>query len=476
MPVTSELSEAKRSLLGKYHSGKIVLPASRILPRKGGVLAPLTFSQEELWRREQRVPEIPPLYNECVTVRMRGQLDVTALERALTAILARHEIWRTTFETKGGVPVQVVQPPAPLKLRTLDLRGLREDLRQSEALRLMDAEAARPFRLAEEPPLRPILVRTDDQEHRLYLIAHQIILDGPSAYQIFPFELAAFYKGFTTGASPMLAELQIQCSDFALWQREQKNVLIEQQLEYWRKRLGDDHSLSQWPLRLPQTGRSYRGVIQSFAFSAETRERIRLFSHRENGTLFSTLLAGFAALLHSKNKQEKIFLGTLSPSGRKRSEVLGLLGYFLNPVALKFDFASEPTLVDLIHQARHMTAEAICNDDVPIEHVARQLKSANTSPSPFFRAAVSLQPPTPDLGVDWAVSSMDVQSGGSPWELYLAFIDRPTGLLGRAQFDPTIFDPEAISHLLKELESLILCECSSVLKELPPLRPGWVAN
>lgn len=474
--MSSTLSEAKRSLLGKYQSGRAVLPAARILRRREGVLAPLTLSQEELWRREQRVPEIPPLYNECVTVRMMGQLDVPALERALTAITTRHEIWRTTFETKGGAPVQVVHSSATLKLRTIDLRGLQEDMRESETLRLMDAEAARPFRLAHEPPLRPILVRTDEQEHRLYLIAHQIILDGPSAYQIFPVELATLYKGFTTGVLPELAQLPIQCSDFSVWQREQKDISIQRQLEYWHKQLGDNHLLSQWPHRKPGTGRSYRGMIQPFAFSPEASERIKLFSHRENATLFSTLVASFAAFLHSKNKEEKIFLGTLSPSGRKRSEVLGLLGYFLNPVALKFEFGSDPTLVDLIHQARLVTAEAIGHDDVPIEQVARHLKAENTSPSPFFRAAVSLQPSTPDLGVDWAVSSMDVQSGGSPWELYIAFIDRPTGLLGRVQFDPTVFDPERISRLLKEFEYLLLHECSSFLGELPPLRPELVAN
>jgi Condensation domain len=161
-------------------------------------------------------------------------------------------------------------------------------------------------------------------------------------------------------------------------------------------------------------------------------------------------------------------LGTLSPSGRKRSETLSLLGYFLNPVTLKFDFTGEPTFVELVRQARQVTGEAICNDDVPIEHVARHLKSENTSPSPFFRSAISLQPTTPDLSLDWTVSSMDVQSGGSPWELYIAFIDRPTGLIGRAQFDPELFSDQDIDHLVREFEGLLQHAVASPQNSLTP--------
>ena len=100
-------------------------------------------------------------------------------------------------------------------------------------------------------------------------------------------------------------------------------------------------------------------------------------------------------------------------------------------------------------------AEAIGNDDVPIEHIARHLKPGDSSPSPFFRAAISLQPSTPSLDLEWSVTSMDVDSGGSPWELYLAFIDRPQGMIGRAQFDPDVFDEPSIGQIVKDLDRLL---------------------
>ena len=453
MPATAELSEAKRSLLAKYRVGSVAFSSGRIPRKRDGILAPLSLSQEELWRREHQVPSIAPLYNECVTVCMNGTLDLSALERALTEIVSRHEIWRTTFETRAGAPVQVVQSPSPVRMPVMDLRGIPDDTRDREAIFRMNAEAARPFRLEQEPPLRPILVRTAERQHRLYLIAHQIVLDGPSAYQIFPSELAELYIGFASGSSPKLPALPIQCSDFALWQRETQSFSMQSQLEYWRKEIGDDHSAPHWPMVTRQKAvRTYRGLIRPFAFSAETSERIRRISQRERATLFSILAAGVAALLCSHGQREKVMLGTLSPSGRKRNDVLGLLGYFLNPVTLKLDFSSEPTFVELIHQVKRVIAEAICNDDVPIEQLARQLKPGDSSPGPFFRVAISLQPPTPALRLDWTVTSMNLQSGGSPWELYLAFIDQPSGIIGRAQFDPDLLAEDVVQSIVRGLE------------------------
>jgi hypothetical protein len=457
MPVTDQLSDAKRNLLGKYLAGNAAFPrACTILRRHEGALAPLSLSQEELWRREQQAPGIPPLYNECVAVRMRGPLEIPVLERALTEIIQRHEIWRTTFETRAGAPVQVAHAVTPVRLPIADVRSVPAATREGEAIRLMNAETRRPFLLDKEPPLRPILVRMADSEHWLFLIAHLIVLDGPSAYQIFPLELAEVYKAFTTGRAPNLPELPVQCADFACWQRESLDIETGKQVAYWRGQLSSNDSPSQWPIDKPKpSSRGYRGIIRPFELSTDTSQGLRDFSHRENTTLFSTLLAGFAALLHRYSRQERIFLGTLSPSGRKRSEVLNLLGYFLNPVTLKFDFASDPTFDELLIQARKVMAGAIGNDDVPIEHIARQLKPGDSSPSPFFRAAISLQPFTPNLDLGWSVTSMDVDSGGSPWELYLAFIDRPQGMIGRAQFDPDIFDEDSIGQIVKDLDKLL---------------------
>jgi non-ribosomal peptide synthetase component F len=167
------------------------------------------------------------------------------------------------------------------------------------------------------------------------------------------------------------------------------------------------------------------------------------------------LLTGLATVIYRYEKRGDVVVGTLSPSGRKQSEVMDLLGYFLNPVTLRLNCGASTTFSELLHHARGIVSDAISNDDVPIEHLARALDrhdGSGSGPGAFFNVAVSLQPPTPNFGLPWSVTSMDVESGGSPWPLYLAFIDRPEGIIGRVQFNPDLFEIATIKRVLQDLQ------------------------
>jgi hypothetical protein len=449
----SQLSDAKRVLFDRYSQGR-VSSAPEVGRRPQGVVAPLSLVQEQLYFRELEFAGSPPLYNECITVRMLGPLDADVLERSFNEIVRRHEVWRTTFETKAGQPVQVVHPHKPMQFSRIDLRGLGEAEREAEAVRLVSEDVRRPFELNKGPLLRPTLVRMSEEEHRLFLAVHQIIVDGRSAYQIYPSELAALYKAFLAGQASPLPELNLQCADFAWWQRESVNGEEARQVNYWRERLSGNLPVRGWLTgKLNSVGRSCYGRIHPFAFSPPLSSHVRDVSRRFNSTLFLVLLTGLATVMHRDEEDRDVVLGTLSPSGRKQSEVMDLLGYFLNPVTLRLNCGAHTTFSELLHHARGTVSDAISNDDVPIEHLARALEGQDGSgPSPFFNVAVSLQPPTPDLGLPWSVTSMDIESGGSPWPLYLAFIDRPDGIIGRAQFNPDLFEIEALKRLLRDLQ------------------------
>ncbi len=343
----------------------------------------------------------------------------------------------------------------PAQLPVVDLQGIPEAEREGAAVGLVSEDVRRPFDLHRGPLLRPTLVRINETEHRLFLTAHQIVLDGLSAYQIFPFELASFYKGFSAGKSVTLPELPVQCADFARWQREWLSGAAAKQVDYWRKQLGSELAVRSWPVKPRPVTRTFRGRIQNFSFPGLLSDRLKELSRRLNTTLFLVLLTGLATVLHRYTNQKEIVLGTLSPSGRKRSEVMGLLGYFLNPVALKLSFYSRTTFQELASQAQTVLLEAMSNDDVPIEQLAREFKVDDSSPSPFFTAAISLQPPMPNLNLAWTVTTMDVESGGSPWDFYLAFIDTPEGLIGRAQFNPDLFDSKTVGCVLQDLQDVL---------------------
>jgi non-ribosomal peptide synthetase component F len=179
-------------------------------------------------------------------------------------------------------------------------------------------------------------------------------------------------------------------------------------------------------------------------------------AHQEGVTLFMGLLAAFVTFLHGCTRQEDLVVGTLSPSGRKQSRFQKVMGHFLNPVALRFDLTANPTFRQLLRQAQRLTLEAISNDDVPIGSLQQELRSKlQRNGNSLFRVAISLQPPMPAVGLDWSVTSMDVESGGSPWDLYLAFIDRPEGMSARVQYNSDVFAAETIARMWEQFETLL---------------------
>jgi Non-ribosomal peptide synthetase modules and related proteins len=164
-------------------------------------------------------------------------------------------------------------------------------------------------------------------------------------------------------------------------------------------------------------------------------------------------MATLAALLHGYTRQEDIIIGTPSAAGRKQPELQGLLGHFLNPVALRFDLSGSLTFRDLLRQTQGLILDALSNDRMPIDLLEQELKG-DPSHSGFFTVAASLQPSMPRLELDWSITSMDVDSGGAPWELYLAFIDRTEGLMGRVQYNPDLFDDQSIAGMLENYDRL----------------------
>jgi surfactin family lipopeptide synthetase A len=458
------VSDAERRRLEQYlRKSELPVPLATdtaITRRTSTGPAPLSFPQEQVLRRSEQNEDKPPLYNECITVHRDGALDVSALERSLKEIIRRHEIWRTSYDTVDGHAVQLIHAATShFSLPVLDLRGLAKSEQEAGVLRSVERLTRCPFDLKRGPLLRFLLITMDDTVHRLVLVAHQSVVDGVSVYRVFPTELVALYRAFSNGNPSPLPEPTIQFSDYTEWQRSELDVRqMARQMNYWRERLAGELPILRWPAdHARPKASSYKGLIRPFAFPDTLTVPLRSTAQREGVTLFMTLLSGFVALLHRYTMQADVLVGTLSPAGRKRTELQGLLGYFLNPVALRFDLSSNPKFSELLQQARVVVSEAISNDDLPFELLAERLGTASgPDRHPFFSVAISLQPTVPEtIRPGWDVTSMDVGSGGSPWDLYLAFIDRPAGMIGRAQYNPDLFDEATITGMLRDFQALL---------------------
>ncbi len=455
------LSEAKRKLLENYLCGRVGYSGSvrgAILPRPAGEPAPLSLAQEQLWIQEQVAGRALP-YNESVSIKASRWLDAVVLEKSFTEIVRRHEIWRTSYDTVDGNLVQVVHPmPFAFPWQVVDLRSLSETERGVKLRKLTTETARQPFDLRSGPLLRVLFVRLADTDQRLFLFAHLSILDGVSVYHIFPEELAALYEAFSSGEPSPLPELPIQYADYASWERHRlRSDGLNEQLAYWREQLGSELPQLRWPrLSGKPLFRAHRGALQSFTMNRSLTDLLKQQSRNARVTLFTMLVASLSALLYSYTRQLDIIIGTPSAGGRKRSEVRALLGYFLNPVALRINLDGNPSFRELLVRIQNVVAEALTYDDVPIEWLARkQQVVTNEAHNPFFSVAISLQPPTSTTRGEWQVTSMDVDSGGSVWDLYVAFIDRADGLLGRVQYNPDLFKSTTITKTINDLHSLM---------------------
>ena len=174
---------------------------------------PLSASQTRLWHLSQLAPG-SPAYNELVTIRKAGPLDVEALRRALTDVVARHEVWRTAFRTVDGVPHQFVRKPAEVDLPLIDLTHLSLEDAVHRATEIAAADTLRPYDLAKGPLIRPRLIRITEDDHRLQLGLHHLVFDGTTLQRVVFPELTALYRSYATGVPLSLPDPQAQYADY----------------------------------------------------------------------------------------------------------------------------------------------------------------------------------------------------------------------------------------------------------------------
>src|ERR1043166_4165148 len=198
-------------------AGKRALLAERLRQSANRSFPPLSFAQQRLWFLDQLEPH-SPLYNIATLARLLGPLNVSALEKAFNAVIARHEALRTRVICPEDTALQFIDAEVNLQLRVVDLTNLTKAKRDAEAERFIRKEVSRPFDLSTDSLVRATLLRRTLEEHQLILILHHIVADEWSLKILFG-ELSSFYKGFVQGPPAILPELPIQYADYAVWQQ-----------------------------------------------------------------------------------------------------------------------------------------------------------------------------------------------------------------------------------------------------------------
>jgi amino acid adenylation domain-containing protein len=455
------LSDKKRRLLEL-----LIDEAQPIMNRNGGFriskrpqrdFYPLSFAQQRVWFLCQLEPG-NPFYNEFSAIRLRGSLNLPALQECLDEIQRRHEILRTIFPIVQDQPAQFICEADGAPVSVVDCREIDVSRRPTLLQEVTREEVHRPFDLTAGPLLRALLLWLNAKEYLLIVITHHIVADHWSM-SLFVKEVAVLYEAFLSGTPSNLPMPPIQYADFAVWQRNiVSELLFQTHLEYWRRRLdGLPQILTLPPDRPRPLKRVYRGAMHSIMLSERLTWEFKGLSQRRGLTLFMVLLAGFQTLLARYSGQNDIVTG-VPTAGRNLPELDHLIGFFLNPLVIRTDFSGDPTIAELLDRIQEVCLGAYAHQDAPFEKVVEELRpERGLTHTPLFQVIFLFQnTPKPNVnlrGLQLSNEGLDVGRIKFDFSLYMA--EQDGKMLVLAQYDAELYEKTSIERMVEHLKNLL---------------------
>ncbi|HET7463473.1 MAG TPA: amino acid adenylation domain-containing protein, partial [Longimicrobium sp.] len=477
---TQHLSNAERLALLKLAratapmQAPATLPPVEPAPREGRV--PLSFAQQRLWFLEQ-MGGVGSAYHIPTRLRLRGELDRAALARALDRIVERHEALRTTFAQVDGVPEQRIAPAdAGFQLAEHDLNGVADAA--AELGRVAAREARAPFDLERGPLIRGRLVRLAADDHLLLLTLHHIVSDGWSM-GVLTRELSTLYDAFRRGEPDPLPPLEVQYADYAIWQRRWvEGPVLREQAEYWTQTLAGAPELLELPTDHPRPAeRDHAGASLPVELDEALTAGLKALSRRHGATLFMTLLAGWAAVLGRLSGQDDVVVGTPT-ANRGRREVEGLIGFFVNTLALRVDLSGAPTVAELLERVKARALGAQQHQDIPFEQVVERVDPARSlAHHPLFQVMFTWQnaPGRRPEGPGLAQAPLErPEHATAEFDLTLTLSERGGKIAGSVEYATSLFARETVErwvgYLRRVLEEMAADESRPVerLALMPP--------
>lgn len=449
-PTVRELARC----LGTAKANGAALPAiERLAERRD---SPLSFTQHRIWHLNQLAGGEHSMVIP-FAVQAQGSLDVAALCAALGSVVLRHEALRTTFALVGDEPMQSVAPRLAPLFGVVDLEALAPTARQTSSKRLLGRQLALRFDLGQGPLLRVAVLRLRSAEHLLALTLHHIVADGWSMGILFS-EVGRFYAARLLGRPLSLPELPFQFADYASWQRRLlESAAAEAQLVYWRQQLQGVEPAPDLPCRVAASG-GVAAAQAPFQLSAELSLSLRQVSREQSVTLFMTLLAAFVALLHHATGGLDLVVGT-NVANRQQGEFEGVIGAFVNTLALRLRLEGDPSFAEMLRRAREAVLGASANQDVPFERVLAKLRAERAiGNEPLFRAMLVVEDQvgaerTELPGLRLSPVAFDRSAAAFDFMLYVATErDQLSGVL---DYNTSLYDGADMDRLLAQLTDLL---------------------
>ena len=420
---------------------------------ESGTAYPMSYGQRALWFVYKLAPR-SPAYTIVYAGRVRGELDVPALERAAQALHDRHPILRTSYTERDGRPVQLVHPQVPARIARHDIESA------ADLDRWIQRETDRPFDLATGPVLRLTLLHEPGGGHVLLLAVHHIAVDFWSV-DIMLDELQKLYAAeHGAPVPPPPAERYV---DYAEQQARMLDGADGERLwEYWHGQLGDAPPTLRLPTDRPRPAvQTYNGALYRFDVDAAVTTRFKQVGRVAGATPYMTVLAAYAVLLHRYTGQDDLVIG--SPFAcRDRAGLTDVMGYFSNPVPLRFDLHDDPTFTTLLHRVKDTVLGAIAHQDYPFPLLVERLRPPrDAGRTPIFQASMAWDQVR--LFTDGAggqpgrlqLESVHIGQGGAPFDLLMQVSGQGDQLHCGLQYNTDLFDETTIERMAGHFARLI---------------------
>ncbi|MBB4636050.1 non-ribosomal peptide synthetase [Longimicrobium terrae] len=441
---------------GLETSARAELPPIERADREGRL--PLSFAQQRLWFLEQ-LGDLGSTYHMHARLRLRGELDRAAMVGALDGLVARHEALRTTFAEVDGLPEQRIAPAdSGFHLLEQDLAG-RADA-EAELGRLLGEEAGTRFDLEQGPLIRGRLIRVAPDDHVLVLTMHHIVSDGWSM-GVLTGELSALYAANVQGRDAALPALPVQYADYAAWQRRWvEGDVLGAQADYWVQTLGGAPELLELPTDHPRPVQmDPAGARVGVELDEELTAALAALSRRHGTTLFMTVLAGWAVVLSRLSGQADVVIGTPT-AGRGRREIEGLIGFFVNTLALRVELSGAPTVAELLGRVQKRALDAQHHQDIPFEQVVERVAPARSlSHSPLFQVMFAWQN-TPRGGLELpglTLGRVDATQdrGVAKQDLGLTLGESHGRIVGNVTYATSLFERATVERWMEYLRRVL---------------------
>ncbi|MEH2050562.1 amino acid adenylation domain-containing protein [Nostoc sp.] len=474
-PTIAELAPSIQQL--QQQEQNIELSAPPILRRLENAEIPLSYAQQRLWFLDQ-LESNNASYNTSIGLRLVGTLNVAALEQSLKELIDRHEVLRTNFVTVDGQAAQIIQTQPNWTVTVVDFQHLPLTEQKTTAQKLLEQQAIEPFDLAHDPLIRATLVVLSPTEQWLLVCMHHVVFDGWSI-GLFVQELQALYNAYSQGQPSPLLPLPIQYADYAIWQRQWLvGEVLQNHLSYWEKQLANAPTFLPLPTDRPRPAvQTFNGSYHVFALSGELTQRLLQLSQQQGVTLFMTLLAAYNTLLYRYTGQEDILVGT-PVAGRDRTELEGLIGFFVNILVMRTDLVGNPSFNELLSRLRETAFGAYAHQDLPFEMLVEALQpERDLSHTPLFQVMfVLLNAPMSEIELtELSVSGLPIAITTAKFDLTLSMENTPNGLFGWWEYNTDLFDSSTIErmtgHFLTLLEAIV-ANPSERISQLPILTPS----